>query len=389
MPRRPGRHFLQIPGPTNVPDRILRAIDRPVLDHRGPEFQDLARRTLAKAKPVFGTGGPVAVYPSSGTGAWEAALVNALSPGDRVLMYETGQFATLWRDLAARIGLEPELLPGDWRGGARADRIEERLAADRGHAIAAVCVVHSETSTGALTDIPAVRAAIDRAGHPALLLVDTVSSLGCAEYRHDDWGVDVTVAGSQKGLMLPPGLGFNAIGPRALEAARTARTARSYWDWGPQVAANETGGFPYTPATNLLYGLSEACDMLAEEGLERVFARHRRLGAAAVAAVEAWGLDIQCADPAERFPGLTGVVMPEGHDADAARAEILRRYDVSLGAGLGRIAGRAFRIGHMGDFNEPMLMGTLACVEMGLAAAGVPHSPGGARAAMDSLLASG
>ncbi len=385
MPYRAGRHFLQIPGPSNVPDRILRAMDQPVIDHRGPEFQALARRVLARIGPVFRTTEPVVIFPSSGTGAWEAALVNTLSPGDRVVMYETGHFATLWSRLAERLGLRPHLLPADWRGGARADAIAEALAADPAHEIRAVCIVHNETSTGAVSDVRAVRAAIDEAGHPALLMVDTISGLASVELRHDDWGIDVTVAGSQKGLMLPPGLGFNAVGPKAREAARTATLPRSYWDWEPCLDARETGSFPYTPATNLLYGLDEACAMLEEEGLDAVFARHDRLAEATRRAVRTWGLDIQCANAAEHSPVLTGVRMPDGHDADALRAAILERFDMSLGSGLGKVAGRMFRIGHLGDFNDLMLIGTLSGVEMGLAVQRVPHSRGGVQAAMDYL----
>ncbi|MCY4592454.1 MAG: aminotransferase class V-fold PLP-dependent enzyme [Alphaproteobacteria bacterium] len=385
MPYRAGRHFLQIPGPSNVPDRILRAMDQPVIDHRGPEFQALARRVLARIGPVFGTTEPIVIFPSSGTGAWEAALVNTLSPGDRVVMYETGHFATLWSRLAERLGLRPHLLPGDWRRGARADAIAEALAADRAHEIRAVCIVHNETSTGAVSDVRAVRAAIDEAGHPALLMVDTISGLASVELRHDDWGIDVTVAGSQKGLMLPPGLGFNAVGPKAREAARTATLPRSYWDWEPCLDARETGSFPYTPATNLLYGLDEACAMLAEEGLDAVFARHDRLAEATRRAVRTWGLDIQCANAAEHSPVLTGIRMPDGHDADALRAAILERFDMSLGSGLGKVASRMFRVGHLGDFNDLMLIGTLSGVEMGLAVQQVPHSRGGVQAAMDYL----
>ena len=385
MSHRAGPHFLQIPGPSNVPGRILRAIERPTIDHRGPTFQALAKEVLAKIRPIFKTAEPVIIFPASGTGAWEAALVNTLSPGDKVLMYETGQFSTLWRELAARIGLEAELIPGDWRGGVRADEIEERLTRDKGHEIKAVCVVHNETSTGATSKVRAVREAIDRAGHPALYLVDTISGLGSADYRHDEWGVDVTIAGSQKGLMLPPGLGFNAVSQKAVEASKTAKSVRSYWDWGGQLANNPTGNFPYTPATNLLYGLIEACDMLMDEGLDNVFARHDRHAEATRRAVRTWGLETQCLEPSEHSPVLTGVVMPDGHDADALRAAILENYDMSLGAGLGKVKGRMFRIGHLGDFNDLLLMGTLSGVEMGLAVAGVPHSKGGVQAAMDYL----
>lgn len=385
MTYRAGRHFLQIPGPTNVPDRVLRAMDRPTIDHRGPDFNRLAREVLDGLKPIFGTRGPVVIYPASGTGAWEAALVNTLSPGDRVLMCETGQFATLWRNLATRLGLSVEFIPGDWRHGADAAAIEARLAADRHHDIKAVCVVHNETSTGVTTRIPLVRAAIDRASHPALLMVDTISSLASMPYRHDDWGVDVTVAGSQKGLMLPPGLSFNAVGPRALAASRTAQLPRSYWSWEEMLASNKTGWFPYTPATNLLYGLREAITMLMEEGLDHVFSRHERHAEATRRAVRAWGLEVLCADPHEYSSSLTAVVLPDGHDADRVRALILDHFDLSLGTGLGRLAGKVFRIGHLGDFNDLTLAGTLAGVEMGLDLAGVPVVKEGVRAALDCL----
>ena len=380
-----GPHFLQIPGPSNVPGRVLRAIERPTIDHRGPNFQDLAVEVLAKIKPIFKTSQPVIIFPSSGTGAWEAALVNTLSPGDRVLMYETGQFSNLWIELASRLGLQPEICEGDWRGGAIADVIEARLSADMKHEIKAVCIVHNETSTGALSDVKAVRNAIDNAKHPALFLVDTISGLGSADYKHDDWGVDVTITGSQKGLMLPPGLGFNAVSKKAVAASKSAKLLRSYWDWAAQLNNNPTGNFPYTPATNLLYGLLEACDMLMEEGMENVFARHERHAEATRRAVRTWGLEIQCSEPKEYSPVLTGVIMPEGHDADALRDVILEKYNMSLGAGLGKIKGRVFRIGHLGDFNDLMLMGTLSGVEMGLASANVPHRKGGAQAALDFL----
>jgi alanine-glyoxylate transaminase/serine-glyoxylate transaminase/serine-pyruvate transaminase len=382
-----GRHFLQIPGPTNVPDRVLRAIDRPTIDHRGPEFAELGKAVIAGMRRVFATDGDVVIYPASGTGAWEAALVNTLSPGDRVLMAETGHFAALWKRLAERLGLAVDFVPGDWRHGADAAAIEARLAGDREHAIRAVCVVHNETSTGVTTRIPEVRAAIDRARHPALLMVDTISSLASIDYRHDAWGVDVTVGGSQKGLMLPPGLSFNAIGAKALAASERARLPRSYWDWRDMLAVNASGYFPYTPATNLLYGLHEALEMLFEEGLPRVFARHARHAAATRAAARAWGLDILCAEPAGYSSTLTALVMPEGHDADAFRRVVLDRFDVSLGQGLGRLTGKVFRIGHLGWFNDPMLCGTLAGVEMGLALAGVPHRMGGVAAAMAALQA--
>ena len=380
-----GRHFLQIPGPTNVPDRVLRAIDRPTIDHRGPEFQALGEEVLAGIRRVFRTRHPVVIYPASGTGAWEAALVNVLSPGDKVLMYESGHFAALWRKLAGRLGLEVELIPGDWRRGAEAPAIHERLVADKGHSIKAVCVVHNETSTGATTRVPLVRKAMDDARHPALLLVDTISSLASIDYRHDEWGVDVTVGGSQKGLMLPPGLSFNALSDKALEAQKTARLPRSYWDWGEMLAPNAKGFFPYTPATNLLYGLREAIAMLEEEGLANVFARHDRHAEATRRAAAAWGLEVLCAVPEEYSSSLTALMMPAGHDADRLRDAILERFDMSLGMGLGRLAGKVFRIGHLGDFNDLTLMGTLAGVEMGLSIAGVPHRKGGAQAAMDYL----
>ena len=379
------RHFLQIPGPTNVPDRVLRAIDRPTIDHRGPAFQRLATQVLSGLKRVFETAGPVIVYPSSGTGAWEAALVNTLSPGDRVLAFETGHFAVLWKGIAERLGLEVEWVPGDWRHGVDPAVVEERLRADTGHGIRAVMVVHNETSTGVASRIGAIREAIDRAGHPALYLVDTISSLGSIDYRHDEWRVDVTVGGSQKGLMLPPGLAFNAVSKKALEAQGRATLPRAYWDWGPMLEANAKGFFPYTPATNLLYGLQEAIAMLEEEGLDRVFARHDRHAAATRAAVEAWGLEVLALNPREYSSSLTAVVMPEGHDADRLRRVILEQFDMSLGQGLGRLSGRVFRIGHLGAFNDLMLLGTLAGVEMGLERAGVPHRKGGAQAAMRTL----
>ena len=380
-----GRHFLQIPGPTNVPDRILRAIDHPTIDHRGPQFQRLGRELLEGLKTIFKTKAPVVIFPASGTGAWEAALVNTLSPGDRVLMVETGHFATLWSRMAGRLGLEVELVPGDWRHGVAPEEVEARLAQDRAHKIKAVCIVHNETSTGVTSRVAEVRKAIDRARHPALFMVDTISSLASIDYRHDEWGVDVTVAGSQKGLMLPPGLSFNAIGDRARAAGKTAKLPRSYWSWEEMLASNATGFFPYTPATNLLFGLKEAIAMLLEEGLENVFARHDRHAEATRRAVRAWGLEILCADPREYSSSLTGVVMPPGHDADAFRKVTLERYDLSLGSGLGKLQGRVFRIGHLGDFNDLMLAGTLCGVEMGLAAAGVPLKASGVAAALAYL----
>jgi alanine-glyoxylate transaminase/serine-glyoxylate transaminase/serine-pyruvate transaminase len=393
-----GRHFLQIPGPSPVPDRILRAMSLPTIDHRGPEFGALGLKVLAGIKEVFKTQHPVVIYPSSGTGAWEAALVNALSPGDAVLMYETGHFASLWARLAARLGLKPEVIhwqgadehlpgAGHWRRGVQADLIEQRLKQDTAHAIKAVCVVHNETSTGATSDIAAVRRAIDAARHPALLMADTISGLASAEYRHDEWGVDVTVGGSQKGLMLPPGIGFNALSPKALEASKRATLPRSYFAWDEIVAMNKDGYWPYTPNTNLLYGLNESLDMLLGEGLSNVFARHRRWGEGVRAAVRAWGLPIQCADPNVASPVLTGVIMPAGVDADAVRALIHRRFDLSLGTGLGKVKGRMFRIGHLGDSNDLTLLATLAGCEMGLKLAGVALAGSGVAAAMEYFAA--
>jgi alanine-glyoxylate transaminase/serine-glyoxylate transaminase/serine-pyruvate transaminase len=387
MVAKSGRHFLQIPGPTNVPDRILRAIAQPTIDHRGPEFARLGREVLDGIRSVFKTSAPVVIFPGSGTGAWEAALVNTLSPGDKVLMFETGQFATLWKDVALRFGLDVEFVPGDWRTGADPKVVEAKLAADRAHAVKAVAVVHSETSTGVVSRIPEIRQAIDAAQHPALLLVDTVSSLACVDYRHDEWGVDVAVSGSQKGLMLPPGLGFNAISQKALAASRSARLPRSYWDWQPMLRDNAGGFFPYTPGTNLLFGLREAIAMLNEQGLDAVFARHRRHGEAARAAVGAWGLEVVATNPEEHSGVLTAVLVPAGHDADAFRRVVLERFDLSLGTGLGKLKGRCFRIGHLGDFNDLMLAGTLAGVEMGLALSRVPFRKGGVAAALERLTA--
>ena len=389
MTHRSGRHFLQIPGPTNVPDRVLRAIDRPTMDHRGPDFALLGKEVLEGLKQVFRTTSPVVIYPASGTGAWEAALVNTLSPGDRVLMAETGQFAALWQKLATRLGLAVEFIPGDWRHGVDAALVEQKLAEDKSHAIKAVCVVHNETSTGVTSRIPLVRKAIDRTGHPALLMVDTISSLGSIDYRHDEWGVDVTVAGSQKGLMLPPGLSFNAVGDKALAASKTAKLPRAYWSWDDMLASNKSGYFPYTPATNLLYGLQEALRMLQEEGLENVFARHGRHGEATRRAVRAWGLEILCLNPEEYSNALTAVLLPPGQDADKVRQIILERFDMSLGTGLGKMQGKVFRIGHLGDFNDLTLAGTLCGVEMGLQLAGVPMRKEGVAAALDYLAAPG
>ncbi|MEM6941447.1 MAG: aminotransferase class V-fold PLP-dependent enzyme [Pseudomonadota bacterium] len=384
---RSGRHFLQIPGPTNTPDRILRAMHRAVMDHRGPEFAELGRSVLRDLKAVFKTENRVVIYPASGTGAWEAALVNVLAPGDQVLMYETGQFATLWKNMAVKLGFDPVFMQGDWRTGANAEAIGGQLKADKAHQIKAVCVVHNDTATGITSDIAAVRAAIDAAAHPALLMVDTISSLGSIDFQTDAWGVDVVVAGSQKGLMLPPGLSFNAISEKAWQAAAAGGDRRSYWDWQDMAGPNDQGFFPYTPATTLLYGLREALDMLAEEGLETVFARHRRHATATRTAVDAWGLEILATNPEERSNSLTAVLMPDGTGANALRAEILDSFDMSLGTGLNKVADRVFRIGHLGDFNDLMMMGTLCGVEMGLVRAGVAHEKGGAQAAMDYLAA--
>src|SRR5262245_58558259 len=380
-----GRHFLQIPGPTNVPDRVLRAIARPTIDHRSAEFAALTHEVIDGLRHVFQTTNHVVVYPSSGTGAWEAALVNTLSPGDGVLMFETGHFATLWRSMAERLGLRVTFVPGDWRHGVDLDALEHTLRADREGSIKAIAVVHNETSTGVASRVSDMRRRVDAAGHRALLLVDTISSLGSMDYRHDEWGVDVTVSCSQKGLMLPPGLGFNAISAEALARSSGARLPRAYWDWQAMIADNQTGFFPYTPATNLLYGLREAIAMLREEGLPNVFARHRRHADATRRAVRAWGLELVAQDAGEYSDSLTAILMPDGHDADALRRVILERFDLSLGTGLGKLKGRAFRIGHLGDFNDLMLAGTLSGVEMGLSAAGVPFMPGGVTAALEFL----
>ncbi len=381
-----GRHFLQIPGPTNVPDRVLRAMDRPTIDHRGPEFQRLGFDVLVGMQDIFQTKNPVVIYPASGTGAWEAALVNTLSAGDKVLMFETGQFASLWCELARRIGLDIELVGGDWRCGVDAADVERRLLDDRDHTIKAVAIVHNETSTGVTSNIPAIRAAINRADHPALLLVDTISSLASIDYRHDEWGVDVTVGGSQKGMMLPPGLSFNAISEKALAASQSSTLPKSYWAWEPMLKANKNGFFPYTPATNLLFGLREAITMLKEESLESVFARHIRHAEATRRAAQSWGLEVLCKNPSEYSPSLTALMMPVGHDADALRKIILERYDMSLGMGLGKLTGKIFRIGHLGYFNDLMLAGSLSGVEMGLITAKVPIKPGGVSAALQFLV---
>ncbi|MGH9770722.1 MAG: pyridoxal-phosphate-dependent aminotransferase family protein [Candidatus Acidiferrales bacterium] len=380
-----GRHFLQIPGPTNVPDRVLRAMDGPVIDHRSAEFSHLAIEVLEGLREIFQTTSPVVIYPSSGTGAWEAAIVNTLSPGDRVVLFETGHFSQLWRRVAEKFGIQVEYIPGNWRRGASAAELEERLASDQHHAIKAVLVVHNETSTGATSRIFEIRRAMNRTHHPALLIVDTVSSLAAVDYRHDEWEVDVTIAGSQKGLMLPPGMSFHAISQKALLASQSSRSPRSYWDWQEMLKANRSGFFPYTPATNLLYALREALQMFREEGLPNVFRRHERHAEATRAAVRAWGLEIVCEDPREYSNSVTAVFMPEGHDADRLRAIILEKFDMSLGAGLSKLAGKVFRIGHLGSFNDLMLAGTLSGVEMGLRLAGVPHKDGGVMAALRFL----
>ena len=384
-----GRHFLQIPGPTNTPERILRAMAAPTIDHRGPEFAELGREVLTGLKAVFQTESPVVMYSASGSGAWEASLVNTLSPGDTVLAFDIGEFSRNWAEVARRLGFDVDVVPGTWRRGVDPDEVRQRLSDDRGHRIKALLVVHNETSTGVTTRLPEIRRAMDDAKHPALLLVDAVSSLGSIDLRHDEWGLDVTLSGSQKGLMLPPGLSFNAISAKALAASKTAKSPRSYWAWDAMLASNATGYFPTTPATNLLFGLREALRMLAEEGLPNVFARHQQLAQAARAAVCAWNLEILCERSDEFSPVVTTVVMPDGHDADRFRQIVLDRYNMSLGSGLGRLKGKAFRIGHLGDFNELMLIGTLGGVELGLGAAGVPFTPGGVAAAMASLSAAG
>jgi alanine-glyoxylate transaminase/serine-glyoxylate transaminase/serine-pyruvate transaminase len=381
-----GRHFLQIPGPSPLPDRILRAMDRPIIDHRGPEFQRLARRVLEGVKTIFKCSGPVVIYTATGTGAWEGALVNTLSPGDRVLMCNTGHFATLWRNMANRLGLEPEFIDTDWRIGADPDVIEAHLRKDKNHGIKAVCVLHNETSTGCLSPVAEIRQAIDRAKHPALFIVDTISSLASTDYRHDEWGVDVTVGGAQKGFMLPPGMSFNALGPRALEASQDAALPKSFFAWDDMLAANRSGFFPYTPATNMLHGLSESIAMLHEEGLDNVFARHDRYAEATRRAVRAWGLEILCREAKYYSPTITGVLLPEGHDADAFRELALERFDISFGTSFGKLTGKYFRIGHLGDTNDLTILGALASVEMTLALARVPHRKGGVQAAMDYLI---
>ena len=387
MQQRSGRHFLQIPGPTNVPDRVLRAMAAPTIDHRGPEFQELTQEVLVGLGNVIQTRSPVVLFPASGTGAWEAALVNTLSPGNRVLMVETGHFATLWKQIATNYGLDVEFLAGDWRHGVNAAEIEARLVEDAAHAIKAVCIVHNETSTGVTSDVAAVRRALDSAHHPALLVVDTISSLASMDYQHDAWGVDVTVGASQKGLMLPPGLSFNALSEKALSASSSATLARSFWDWQPVLKANEQNFFPYTPATNLMYGLREALRMLLAQGLEHVFARHHRHAEATRCAVDAWGLELLCANPSEYSSSITAIMMPEGHDAERVLRVVLERFDMSLGIGLSKLSGKIFRIGHLGDFNDLSLIGTLGGTEMGLVLAKIPHQPGGVTAALDFLAA--
>jgi len=383
--RQAGRHFLQIPGPTNVPDRVLRAMDMPTIDHRGPEFGALGLRVIDGLRSIAKCSGPVFIYPASGSGAWEAALANTLSPGDHVLMYETGHFASLWKAIAERLGLDPEFIQSDWRAGVNPAAIEARLTDDKSHSIKAVCVVHNETSTGCASKIDEVRKAIDSANHPALLMVDTISSLGSIDYRQDEWGVDVTIGGSQKGLMLPPGLSFNAVSEKALAASQSATLPRSFWSWSEMAGPNQKGFFPYTPSTNLLYGLAEAVDMLHEEGLDNAFARHERHGEATRRAVQAWGLDVFCAEPRHYSSTVTTVMMPEGHSGDAFRAVVRDTFNMSLGNGLSKLADRVFRIGHLGDFNDLMLAGTLSGVELGLEVAGVPHEKGGVSAALAYL----
>ena len=382
---RPGRHFLQIPGPTNVPDRVLRAMDYPTIDHRGPDFAELGLRVLERIKLIFKTSEPVIIFPASGTGAWEAAIVNTLSAGDKILMFETGHFSTLWWDIAKKFNIEVDFVKGDWRTGVDPNIVEKKLKEDTGKKIKAVCAVHNETSTGVTSRIGEIRKAMDNAEHPALLFVDTISSLGSIDYRHEEWKVDVTVGGSQKGLLLPPGLSFNAISSKALTAYETSELPKSYWDWGPMLENNKKGYFPYTPATNLFYGLDEAINMLTEEGLENVFIRHKRFAEATRVAVNAWGLEILCKNPEEYSDSLTAVIVPDGHDADSLRKIILDHYNMSLGTGLAKVAGKIFRIGHLGDFNELMLAGTLAGVEMGLMKSKIPYKKGGILKALDYL----
>jgi alanine-glyoxylate transaminase / serine-glyoxylate transaminase / serine-pyruvate transaminase len=381
-----GRHFLQIPGPTTVPDRVMRAIDTPLIDHRGPEFAKIARKCLDGIKTIFKTTNPVIIYTATGTGAWEAALVNTLSPGDKVLMFETGQFATLWKKMAERIGLKPEFITTDWRQGVDPNAIEAKLREDKGKEIKAVCVLHNETSTGALAPIAEIRKAIDAAGHPALLMVDTISSLASADYRHDEWGVDVSVGGAQKGLMMPPGMSFNAISDKALAANKTSKLPKSFFAWDDMLNMNKQSFFPYTPATQMLYGLSVGIDMLHEEGLDNVFARHERLAEATRRAVKAWGLENLNKNAAQYSPTITAVLLPEGHDADKFRALALETFNISYGASFGAYAGKYFRIGHLGDINDGTLIGALGITEMALSLAGVPFKKGGVQVAMDYLV---
>ena len=382
---RPGRHFLQIPGPTNVPDRVLRAMDYPTIDHRGPDFAELGLRVLDRIKLIFKTSEPVIIFPASGTGAWEAAMVNTLSAGDKILMFETGHFSTLWYDIAHKFKLEIDFVKGDWRTDVDPNIVESKLKEDTEKKIKAVCAVHNETSTGVTSRIGEIRKAMDNADHPALLFVDTISSLGSIDYRHEEWKVDVTVGGSQKGLLLPPGLSFNAISSKALDAYKNSDLPKSYWDWEPMIENNKKGYFPYTPATNLLYGLDEAINILTEEGLENVFNRHIRFAEATRIAVNAWGLEILCKNPNEYSSSLTAVLVPEGHDSDSLRKIILDDYNMSLGTGLAKVAGKVFRIGHLGDFNELMLAGTLSGVEMGLMKSKIPFNKGGILKALEYL----
>lgn len=384
--RTAGRHFLQIPGPSPLPDRIMRAMDTPIIDHRGPEFAKLARRCLDGIKTIFKTTNPVIIYTATGTGAWEAALVNTLSPGDRVLMVETGQFATLWKKMAEKLGLKPEFIPTDWRVGADPAVIEAKLKEDKAHEIKAVCVLHNETATGCLSPINEIRKAIDRAGHPALLMVDTISSLASTDYRHDEWGVDVSVGGAQKGLMLPPGMSFNAVSDKALAASKKSTLPKSFWSWEDMITMNKQNFFPYTPATNMLQGLAVAVDMLHEEGLDNVFARHERFAEATRRAVKAWGLEVLCRDPKYYSPTITAVLVPDGHDADAFRNLALNTFDISYGMSFGKFAGKFFRIGHLGDTNDLTILGALAATEMSLALSNIPHKKGGVQAAMDYLV---
>ncbi|MBE66741.1 MAG: serine--glyoxylate aminotransferase [Gammaproteobacteria bacterium] len=380
-----GRHFLQIPGPSNVPDSVLRAMADSVMDHRGPDFPAMTYKILFQLKPIFNTQDPIVIFPSSGTGAWEAALVNTLSPGDKILAFETGWFATLWKQMAEKLGLEVEWVPGDWRSGVDPQVVEEKLRDDTKKKIKAICVVHNETSTGTTSRLEEIRQAIDETEHPALFMVDTISSLACCEYKHDEWKVDVTISGSQKGLMLPPGLGFNAISQKALDASKSSSSRVYYWSWQEMIKNNEKGVFPYTPATNLLYGLKEALRLLHNEGLKNVFFRHARLAKATRLAVEAWGLENVCLKPEEYSNSCTAVLMPEDFDADNLRKIILEKFNMSLGTGLGKGKGKVFRIGHLGDFNELTLAGTLSGVEMGLRLAEVPHNHGGINAALEFL----